>query len=58
MVIGTADQVREQLQALAEKFDVDEIMLHPVASARRDEDPRTSGARVRTLELAAEALAD
>ena len=57
MVIGTADQVREQLQALAEKFDVDEIMLHPVASARRDEDPRTSGARVRTLELAAEAVA-
>ena len=56
MVIGTPDQVGEQLRALAKKFDVDEIMLHPVASARRDEDSRTSGARVRTLELAAEAL--
>ncbi|NLC98092.1 MAG: LLM class flavin-dependent oxidoreductase, partial [Actinomycetales bacterium] len=56
MVIGTADQVGEQLRTLAKKFDVDEIMLHPVASARRDEDPRTNGARVRTLELAAEAL--
>lgn len=56
MVVGTIDQAREELAGLAEQFDVDEIMVHPVSSARRDDDPRTAPGRVRTLELVAEAF--
>lgn len=56
-VVGTGSQAREQLLELAEQFDVDEIMLHPVASARRAEDPTANAGRVRTLELVAEAFA-
>jgi len=53
MVVGDPDTARKELQALADEFEVDEVMLHPVASARRGTDPRTSPARVRTLELLA-----
>ncbi|MCR4513472.1 LLM class flavin-dependent oxidoreductase [Aeromicrobium sp. 50.2.37] len=49
---GAAAQVRE----LAERFDVDEVMLHPVGSARLGTDPRTSPARDETLELLAKEL--
>ncbi len=51
MVAGDAETARKELEALAAEFDVDEVMVHPVASARRGTDPRTSPARVRTLEL-------
>lgn len=51
MVAGNAETARKELEALAAEFDVDEVMVHPVASARRGTDPRTSPARVRTLEL-------
>ena len=44
------------MRALAEQFDVDEVMVHPVASARRDTDPSTSPARIKTLELLAKEL--
>ena len=56
MVVGTPEQAHKKLSALAAEFDVDEVMVHPVASARRDEDPRTTAGRVRTLELLAEAF--
>lgn len=55
-VIGTPDEVRDRVGALAGQFDVDEVMVHPVASERRGVDPATSPARVRSLELLAEAL--
>jgi hypothetical protein len=42
--------------ALAERFGVDEVMVHPVASARRGTDPATAPARVATLELLAKEL--
>jgi hypothetical protein len=35
---------------------VDEVMVNPVASARRDTDPATAPARVATLELLAKEL--
>ena len=49
---GAARQVRE----LAERFDVDEVMVHPVASVRRGTDPGTAPGRERTLELLAKEL--
>ncbi|WP_313405171.1 LLM class flavin-dependent oxidoreductase [Aeromicrobium sp.] len=53
MVVGEPETARKELESLAAQFDVDEVMVHPVASARRGTDPRTSPARVRTLELLA-----
>ena len=55
-VVGDPDQAAKEITALAETYDVDEVMLHPVGSARRGVDPRTAPARVRTLELLADAL--
>lgn len=51
MVVGEPGTALKELESLAAQFDVDEVMVHPVASARRGTDPRTSPARVRTLEL-------
>lgn len=53
MVVGDPQTGRKELEALAAEFEVDEVMVHPVASARRGTDPRTSPGRVRTLELLA-----
>ncbi len=55
-VLGDPAGAAEQLRALAAEFAVDEVMLHPVASARRGTDPRTSPAREATLELLAKEL--
>ncbi|OBJ04602.1 luciferase [Mycobacterium alsense] len=55
-VLGTPAEAAEQLRALAEKFGVDEVMVHPVASAYRGTDKTTSPARVATLELLAKEL--
>jgi len=55
-VVGDPTEAAEQVRALAEEFDVDEVMVHPVASARRGTDPATSPARVKTLELLAKEL--
>lgn len=55
-VVGTADEAAAQIRSLAEAFDVDEVMINPVASARRGTDPRTAPGRERTLELLAKAL--
>ena len=55
-VVGDPIEASEQVRALAEEFDVDEVMVHPVASARRGTDPATAPARVKTLELLAKEL--
>jgi len=55
-VVGTPESAAEQVRALAAQFGVDEVMLHPVASARRGTDPRTSPGRQQTLEMLAKEL--
>jgi luciferase family oxidoreductase group 1 len=55
-VLGTSAEAAEQVRALAERFDVDEVMLNPVASARRGTDPATAPGREATLELLAKEL--
>ncbi|OBK29008.1 luciferase [Mycobacterium asiaticum] len=55
-VVGSPAEAAEQVRALAERFGVDEVMVHPVASARRGTDPATAPARVATLELLAKEL--
>ncbi len=55
-VVGDPTQAAEQVRALAEEFGVDEVMVHPVASARRGTDPATAPSRVKTLELLAKEL--
>jgi alkanesulfonate monooxygenase SsuD/methylene tetrahydromethanopterin reductase-like flavin-dependent oxidoreductase (luciferase family) len=55
-VLGTPAEAAEQLRRLAEQFGVDEVMVNPVASARRGTDPTTAPGRVATLELLAKEL--
>ena len=55
-VLGTPAEAAEQVRALAERFGVDEVMVNPVASARRGSDHATAPARVATLELLAKEL--
>lgn len=55
-VVGDPTEAAAQVRALAEEFDVDEVMVHPVASARSGTDPATAPARVTTLELLAKEL--
>lgn len=55
-VVGTPESAAEQVRALAEQFGVDEVMINPVASARRGTDPRTAPGRELTLELLAKEL--
>lgn len=55
-VVGAPGEAAEQLKALAEHFDVDEVMVNPVASARRGTDPATAPGRERTCELLAREL--
>ncbi|CAA0122459.1 Limonene 1,2-monooxygenase [Mycolicibacterium vanbaalenii] len=55
-VVGSPAEAADQLRALAERFDVDEVMVHPVASAFRGTDPATAPARETTLELLAKEL--
>jgi len=55
-VVGSPTEAAEQVRALAEEFDVDEVMINPVASAHRGADPRTATARDTTLELLAKEL--
>lgn len=56
-VVGTPEDAARQVRELAAQFDVDEVMIHPVASARRGTDPATSSARETTLVLLAKELA-
>lgn len=55
-VVGSPTEAAAQVRALAEEFDVDEVMINPVASAYRGADPRTATARDTTLELLAKEL--
>ncbi|HZQ33570.1 MAG TPA: LLM class flavin-dependent oxidoreductase [Mycobacterium sp.] len=55
-VVGTPAEAADQVRALAERFDVDEVMVNPVASAHRGTDPATAPAREATLELLAKEL--
>ena len=55
-IVGSPAEAAEQVRALAKRFDVDEVMVHPVASAHRGTDPATAPARVATLELLAKEL--
>ncbi|MGW1719704.1 LLM class flavin-dependent oxidoreductase [Streptomyces sp. NPDC002156] len=55
-VLGDAATAAEQVRTLADRFHVDEIMIHPVPSARRGGPARRSPTRERTLELLAREL--
>ncbi len=55
-VVGTPSEAADQVRALAAQFDVDEVMVNPVASAHRGTDPATAPARETTLELLAKEL--
>jgi luciferase family oxidoreductase group 1 len=55
-VVGTPTEAAEQVRRLAERFDVDEVMVNPVASAHCGTDPATAPARETTLELLAKEL--
>ncbi|OBY32745.1 LLM class flavin-dependent oxidoreductase [Mycolicibacter kumamotonensis] len=55
-VVGTPAEALARLRELARRFGVDEVMLNPVASARRGADPGTAPGRESTLALLADAL--
>ena len=55
-VVGAPAEAAEQVRALAHRFGVDEVMVHPVASAGRGTDPATAPGRETTLELLAKEL--
>src|SRR5690349_14137215 len=55
-IVGSPEEAAEQLRALAQRFGVDEVMVHPVASARGGTEPATAPARIATLELLAKEL--
>ncbi|SNV86012.1 monooxygenase [Mycolicibacter terrae] len=55
-VLGTPTEALAQLRELARRFGVDEVMLNPVASARRGSDPATAPGRESTLALLADGL--
>jgi luciferase family oxidoreductase group 1 len=56
-VVGTPDSAAKQVRELAETYDVDEVMLHPVAGAHAGTPADRSPAREATLRLLAESLA-
>lgn len=55
-VVGSPEEAAEQVRALGQRFGVDEVMVHPVASAHRGTGPATAPARVATCELLAKEL--
>ncbi len=54
-VVGTPETAYAELERLAERFGVDEVMVHPVTGAAAGADPERNEARERTLELLAQA---
>ena len=50
-VIGDPEQARARLAELAATYDVDEVMVHPVAGAYTGTEPGVSPAREETLRL-------
>ena len=57
-VIGTPDSAAAAIRELAASYDVDEVMVHPVAGAFIGTPADTSPARETTLRLLAAALPD
>ncbi|WP_167099079.1 LLM class flavin-dependent oxidoreductase [Mycobacterium sp. DL592] len=55
-VVGSPAEAADQIRAVAAEFDVDEVMVNPVASAHRGTDPGTAPDREATLELLAKEL--
>jgi luciferase family oxidoreductase group 1 len=55
-VVGSPAEAADQVRGLAQEFGVDEVMINPVASARRGTDPATTPGRDTTLELLAKEL--
>ena len=55
-VIGTPSSAAAEIRELAATYDVDEVMIHPVAAAFVGTDPASSPARETTLSLLAGAL--
>ena len=54
-VIGSPEEARARIGELAAAYDVDEVMVHPVAGAHVGTEPATSPGREDTLRLLAEA---
>ena len=54
-VIGSPEEARARIDELATAYDVDEVMVHPVAGAHVGTEPATSPAREETLRLLAQA---
>ncbi|WP_166973876.1 MsnO8 family LLM class oxidoreductase [Brevibacterium atlanticum] len=52
-IVGDLESAAAQLEELAARFDVDEIMIQPVAGAMDGEDLREDPGRIQTLELLA-----
>ncbi|WP_167199230.1 LLM class flavin-dependent oxidoreductase [Brevibacterium pigmentatum] len=52
-IIGDPKSAAAQLEELAERFDVDEIMIQPIAGAMEGEDVRKDPGRIQTIELLA-----
>ncbi len=55
-VVGTPDEAAKQVRELATTYDVDEVMVHPVAGAVAGTDPATAPGREDTLRLLVDAL--
>ncbi len=53
-IIGDPQQAKGQLEELADRFGVDEVMIQPVAGAMEGEEPRHDAARIQTIDLLAE----
>jgi luciferase family oxidoreductase group 1 len=56
-VVGTPEQAAVEVEHLAATYEVDEVMVHPVAGSTEDSDPQRSESRERTLELLGGAIA-
>ncbi len=55
-VVGTPEDAAKQVRELATAYDVDEVMIHPVAGAFAGTDPTSSPTREATLRLLAAAV--
>ena len=54
--VGTGDEVAAELRTFAERWDVDEVMISPVAGSYEEEPMDAAPGRVRMLELLTAAL--
>lgn len=53
-IIGDPQQAKGQLEELADRFGVDEVMIQPVAGAMEGEELRHDAARIQTIDLLAD----